>query len=171
MRVQFQPAFWKAAPYQIGYGTWRSCKIHRISDEDPKKTLCGKIFAEFYGEILPTNVGAIVDCKVCVRSPTIAERRKAQEEEWRQRSAQYEEERRQQEEERRLEYDAYIRSPKWALLRQRVLARDEHLCQGCRLERATDAHHLTYDRFQEEMLFDLIAVCRSCHEKIHRRLY
>ena len=29
------------------------------------------------------------------------------------------------------------------------------------------AHHLTYTRHKNEPLFDLIAVCRVCHEELH----
>lgn len=64
-------------------------------------------------------------------------------------------------------YDAYLRSPAWSRLREQVLARDGHLCQGCRESRATQAHHLTYERVGAELLFDLIALCDRCHERCH----
>ncbi len=35
------------------------------------------------------------------------------------------------------------------------------------MNRAEDVHHLTYARLYDEMLFDLIAVCRDCHERLH----
>lgn len=64
-------------------------------------------------------------------------------------------------------YDAYLRTPRWSRLRDKVLARDGHLCQGCRESPATQVHHLTYDRVGREMLFDLVAVCERCHSRIH----
>lgn len=158
--------FWKAAAYQLGDGSWREGKVHRVSDEDPTKTLCGKTLAEFTGEFVSATIPS---CKVCARSPSVIERRAAQEIEWRERSRQYEEERQQQIEERRREYEIYIQSPTWKELRRKVLVRANHTCEGCGKARATDAHHLTYERFRQEMLFDLVAVCRACHEQIHNR--
>jgi 5-methylcytosine-specific restriction endonuclease McrA len=66
------------------------------------------------------------------------------------------------------EYEAYRKTEKWQRLRGKVLARDKFICQGCgSANRAIDVHHLTYDRFKDEMLFDLIAVCRDCHTRLH----
>jgi len=65
------------------------------------------------------------------------------------------------------QYNAYLLTPQWAKKRAAVLARDNYVCQGCRVNRATQAHHLTYKRVGREMLFDLIAVCVQCHEAIH----
>jgi 5-methylcytosine-specific restriction endonuclease McrA len=35
------------------------------------------------------------------------------------------------------------------------------------VERAVEVHHLTYERLGEERLTDLVALCRSCHEREH----
>jgi 5-methylcytosine-specific restriction endonuclease McrA len=64
-------------------------------------------------------------------------------------------------------YNEYLRSDQWRRLRAKVFERDNYLCQGCRVNRATQAHHLTYARVGREMLFDLISVCDPCHESIH----
>ena len=40
-----------------------------------------------------------------------------------------------------------------------------HACQVCG-GRATDVHHLTYDRFGHEDMGDLVSLCRRCHSKI-----
>jgi hypothetical protein len=65
-------------------------------------------------------------------------------------------------------YEDYLRSPAWRALRAKVLRRDGYTCQGCgRPNSATQAHHLTYQRVGNEMLFDLVAVCEDCHAKIH----
>lgn len=65
--------------------------------------------------------------------------------------------------------DTYYSSPGWRAKRAAVLKRDNGLCQarllGCRTV-ANQAHHLTYDHWQDEPLFDLIAVCSVCHEHI-----
>ena len=36
---------------------------------------------------------------------------------------------------------------------------------GCK-RTASDVHHLTYAHWRNEPLFDLISVCRPCHEQI-----
>lgn len=65
------------------------------------------------------------------------------------------------------DYDTYLKSPEWQRKRVKVLERDSYLCQACLSRKATDAHHLTYKHFKNEPLFELISVCRPCHEKIH----
>jgi hypothetical protein len=64
-------------------------------------------------------------------------------------------------------HEAHLRTPKWKALRLRVMARANGVCEGCGVAQATDVHHLTYARLGDEMLFDLVAVCRGCHSKIH----
>ena len=60
----------------------------------------------------------------------------------------------------------YYSSSRWAAIRDKVLCRDKYMCQACLNQTATQAHHLTYDHVFNEALFDLIAICRDCHEKI-----
>lgn len=66
-------------------------------------------------------------------------------------------------------YDAYLQTPEWANRRARVLLRDNHTCQaglpGC-TTRASQAHHRSYRHLRNEPLFELVAVCQSCHQKI-----
>ena len=64
------------------------------------------------------------------------------------------------------EYNDYLQSGDWQARRLMVLERDGHLCQGCRRERATQVHHLTYVHLGAEPLWDLIAVCTDCHERV-----
>jgi len=72
---------------------------------------------------------------------------------------------------RHQEYERYIReSDDWWAIRTKVMKRDDHLCQGCMEENASDVHHKNYVHLYDEILFDLVAVCRKCHDKIHRRI-
>lgn len=69
---------------------------------------------------------------------------------------------------RRREYAVFMASARWAQLRKAALIRDNHVCQGCLVRRATQVHHRDYSRFGGgEMLFDLISVCDQCHDAIH----
>jgi hypothetical protein len=67
------------------------------------------------------------------------------------------------------EHSEYLASPKWRAKRRAVLQRDKYLCQatleGCSQD-ATQVHHLSYNHWQNEPLFELIAVCAECHESI-----
>lgn len=67
---------------------------------------------------------------------------------------------------RRADYDAYLQTPHWRALRRRVIERDNGLCQGCLEQPATEVHHLTYVRRGHEMAFDLVSLCRRCHEAL-----
>lgn len=63
-------------------------------------------------------------------------------------------------------YQLYLQSDAWQDKRRRVLERDRHKCRVCG-EKADNVHHLTYDRVYDESLFDLVALCRNCHEEYH----
>lgn len=65
------------------------------------------------------------------------------------------------------EYDAYIQSPEWHEKRERVLARDRFLCQGCLEHQAVHVHHMTYERLFNELLCDLVSLCVPCHQLCH----
>jgi len=67
------------------------------------------------------------------------------------------------------EHDAYLHTDAWKRRRQAALERADFECQaelpGCTGE-ASQVHHLTYRHWRNEPLFDLVAVCRCCHEQI-----
>ena len=70
---------------------------------------------------------------------------------------------------RKEKYNEYLKSDQWYRIRQIVLERDKFICQGCLKNRATDVHHKNYDNLFNEVLFDLVSVCRTCHLKIHSK--
>ncbi len=63
-------------------------------------------------------------------------------------------------------YSEYLKSPVWDSKRRRVLQRDKKICQACQKRKATQVHHLTYERAGDEPLFDLVSVCNECHEHL-----
>jgi len=65
-------------------------------------------------------------------------------------------------------YQEHLRSAAWRDKRQRVLERDKYMCQACLKRKATIAHHLTYKHVLNEPLFDLVAVCQTCHDALHQ---
>lgn len=70
-------------------------------------------------------------------------------------------------------YSAYLLSDRWRSKRDRVLKRDNGLCQACLTRQASQVHHLTYDHCQNaqgefgyEPLFDLESICEICHRAL-----
>ena len=66
-------------------------------------------------------------------------------------------------------YSEYLLSEKWYEIRKKVLKRDNYTCQGCLEKEAEEVHHKNYTHLFDELLFDLISVCKSCHIKIHSK--
>lgn len=68
-------------------------------------------------------------------------------------------------------YQIYLPSREWKERRKLVMLRAQGICEGCRLCPATDVHHLTYQNVGEEFLFQLVALCRPCHDRLHQQLF
>ena len=65
-------------------------------------------------------------------------------------------------------YDEYLRSYEWKLKRQLIIDREKNLCQGCRSHPIEEVHHATYSNVGDELLFQLVGLCSSCHRKVHK---
>lgn len=65
------------------------------------------------------------------------------------------------------EHNAYLQTPDWRRRRQAVMQRAHGFCEGCGKENATQVHHLSYEHWKEEFLWELVAICDDCHERIH----
>jgi hypothetical protein len=62
-------------------------------------------------------------------------------------------------------YAAHIRSPYWAELKRKVIARRGHKCEPCGKEDVPlDLHHLHYKTFGRERQKDVRLCCRECHQ-------
>ncbi len=66
-------------------------------------------------------------------------------------------------------YYAYLGSDAWKQKRQLIYERDNKICQVCKVETATEVHHLTYQNIFNEPLEDLISICSECHRKEHNK--
>lgn len=75
------------------------------------------------------------------------------------------------EQQRRIEwrdrYENYLQSEQWQSKRRLVFRRCGGVCEGCGQATATEVHHLTYDHLGNELLWELAAACRECHERVH----
>lgn len=63
-------------------------------------------------------------------------------------------------------HNNYLMSYEWRAKRIEVLRRDGYMCQACLKNQASEVHHLRYDHWGNEPLFDLVSVCKPCHEDI-----
>lgn len=64
-------------------------------------------------------------------------------------------------------YKKYIKSERWKQVRAQSIKRANGICQRCGVEKAVQAHHLSYARVGDEPPEDLLAVCRPCHHQMH----
>jgi len=161
----------RAHPHQ-----WGSGLVHEV-DIERDQTLCGKSPGGCPGTPF-VGSRAEITCKACKRSLAaklrVAELRAQWASDDQRRQEDYAAARRQW----WAAYDAYLMSAPWRAKRQRVLQRAAGLCEGCGETRATQVHHLRYPRdcapgsdewIAKEKLFDLAAICRRCHDDMHRR--
>ena len=88
---------------------------------------------------------------------------------WKSRSSVYEEKQAAKKAEWWEKYHAYILSPEWGVKRAAVMARDKGICQGCLEKPAAQVHHLSYANLGNELLFELVALCKDCHTRAHGR--
>ncbi|MGJ8560127.1 MAG: HNH endonuclease [Litorimonas sp.] len=65
-------------------------------------------------------------------------------------------------------YVKHLSSEKWLKTRVKIFRRANNLCEGCLENPARDIHHLTYENLGDEFMFELIALCRPCHERVER---
>jgi 5-methylcytosine-specific restriction endonuclease McrA len=67
-------------------------------------------------------------------------------------------------------YREYLTSDLWKSKREKILFRDKNICQECKIKPAEEIHHITYENLYNELLEDLIALCKECHNEVHRKL-
>jgi hypothetical protein len=67
-------------------------------------------------------------------------------------------------------YKDHLKSEFWKKTRIKVINRAGGLCEGCLEREATDIHHQTYEHLGYEFMFELLAVCDSCHRRLHEHL-
>lgn len=66
-------------------------------------------------------------------------------------------------------YEIYLSSEKWKSKRKKVLERAKGICEGCRENKSEEVHHLSYKNKGNEFLFELVAVCIGCHDRLHSK--
>jgi hypothetical protein len=64
-------------------------------------------------------------------------------------------------------YKEYLSSPEWRAKRRLVFDRCNWVCEGCGRSSTEVAHHTTYKNVGNEFLFELVGLCRNCHDSYH----
>ena len=158
---------WRAKPYDIN-GVHHAGKVHWVRDSE-ERTLCGKWLKATPGQRIENAQDRAVTCLIC-RNKVVNDADYAKRQErYARENAQREAQRVQESKAWWAWYNGYLESPQWKRRRQLALERDGGICQGCRVRKAVQVHHLTYERVGNEMLFDLVSVCLECHERIPPR--
>ena len=67
---------------------------------------------------------------------------------------------------RQLEHQLYLTSSEWRMKRKLVLERCRSVCEGCGTQIAVEVHHVTYRHWKREFLFELVGLCRACHQRL-----
>jgi hypothetical protein len=68
---------------------------------------------------------------------------------------------------RHMPYKEYLKTQHWKDVREKALNRAGRKCQICNSDFQLNVHHRTYENRGAEKPNDVIALCRSCHEKFH----
>jgi len=68
-------------------------------------------------------------------------------------------------------YYAYLQTDTWKQKRDRVVKRDMGRCRICNSSKFLNVHHRKYPEvYGEELLIDLITLCKVCHELFHFKI-
>lgn len=69
----------------------------------------------------------------------------------------------------RKQYTEYLKSEKWAKIRQQKALEQNYTCEKCGkvVKKGFHIHHKTYERFTNEPLTDLMFLCKDCHNSLH----
>lgn len=67
-------------------------------------------------------------------------------------------------------YDEYLNSPKWSKIKKDMLELHDNKCEICKSSKDLHVHHLTRKHLYQEKLFELMLLCKRCHDTEHRLL-
>ena len=74
------------------------------------------------------------------------------------------------------QYKEYLKSPEWRAKAAQRMSIDGFRCQCCNstgtAQNPLQCHHITYRNLQnEDVMRDLVTLCKSCHKGVHRIMY
>jgi len=66
------------------------------------------------------------------------------------------------------EYLDYIKSDNWKNKKVKYYKKHTKICEACGSTKDIHLHHKTYRRLREETSRDLVPLCSTCHDEVHR---
>ena len=67
----------------------------------------------------------------------------------------------------RIRYNkVYYKSQQWLKIRELLIEWADHKCKKCGSGKNLQVHHKHYRTFGDEMPWDLIVLCKKCHEDV-----
>jgi len=67
------------------------------------------------------------------------------------------------------EYLCYLQSQRWRTLAKAVRMRAKGKCEICLRANGEECAHLTYQRIFNELISDLLWLCKKCHRELDNR--
>ena len=67
-----------------------------------------------------------------------------------------------------LDYTKYIESEEWKEKREDRIILDGYKCRMCGSAKNLVVHHITYENAPNEDMFDLVTLCKACHNELHK---
>ena len=67
----------------------------------------------------------------------------------------------------KMSLEEYLNTREWKVKRNRALIQAGSRCQVCASTYRLEVHQRTYQRLGDELLSDLLVLCRSCHQHYH----
>lgn len=61
----------------------------------------------------------------------------------------------------------YMQSEKWKALKLSRLRIAQNKCESCGSPYNLHLHHITYERLTQELIEDVVLLCKSCHQRQH----
>jgi len=65
-------------------------------------------------------------------------------------------------------YQVYLLSDEWKETKEKAYKFHGPRCMKCRAETNLQVHHATYENIYDEKLSDLVILCETCHELLHK---
>ena len=64
-------------------------------------------------------------------------------------------------------YNKYINSYKWKEFASAIRHERGNRCENCHGSDVLHCHHMTYERFGNELNSDILVLCEGCHKRYH----
>lgn len=64
-------------------------------------------------------------------------------------------------------YRDYLKTEHWKNIRKLIRKKYNNKCKNCKTSERLEVHHKTYRNIGNELLSNLVLLCRDCHQQVH----